>query len=589
VDAKTGRELWRFFVVPRPGEPGHETWPQNNLAWEWGGASIWLAPVVDPDLGLVYYGTGNPDPITYSGEVRAGNNLFTCSVIALDMKTGKLKWYYQFMHHDLWEQDVATPLVLYDQQVNGRLHKGVGAMRPDGYLFLLDRETGKPLIPVHERPVPQDSFEKTAPTQPFPDGDSILRSCDDWKDKVPAGFSVGCFAAPSPKIQNVLTYGVEVRFVPMSFSPQTGYFYAQGKDQLVWFRRGDDPLMSQFGVHAAYNIDKYADSVLAAIDSRTNKVVWKKIVPMTNGYGPGGSLTTAGGLAFHRMGDGTFQAFDAKTGDLLWQFQTGHPLGDSSPITYELDGQQYVAISAATSMWAFRLGGTVPQAAAPPAPRPYEAFTGPIEDAMEIQTASLIEVNGHYWVDHTAFHPYRARVKAGVPVTFTNNGYEDHTLLSLDGSWTTGLLHPSETITLTFAKPGEYTYACKEHPWSYGQLIVVESAAPTAEDRGAAGNQVARGKDAYQKSCAACHMASLGGNGEAAPALVGNDFLNRWSGRTGRDLLDKISTTMPTGTAGSLTPQAYLDIVAYILQVNEIPAGSREVNAEGLKNLSLVK
>jgi plastocyanin len=479
--------------------------------------------------------------------------------------------------------------------MNGKVRKGVGAMRPDGYLFLLDRETGKPLIPVHERAVPQDAFQKTAPTQPFPEGDSISRSCDDWKDKVPDGFSVGCFTAPSPKIQNVLTYGVEVRFVPMSFSPQTGYFYAQGKDQLVWFRRGEDPLMSQFGVHAAYNIDKYADSVLAAIDSRTNKVVWKKIVPMTNGYGPGGFLTTAGGLAFHRMGDGTFQAFDAKTGDVLWQFQTGHPLGDSSPITYELDGQQYVAISAATSTWAFRLGGTVPQAAAPPAPRPYEPFVGPIEDATEIQTASLIEVNGHYWVDHTAFHPYRARVMVGVPVTFTNNDLEDHTLVALDGSWTTGLLRAAEATTLTFDKPGEYSYRCKEHPWSYGQINVVAENAGSrlgAAQRQAGGGfaaQAARGKAAYAQSCSVCHQNNLGGNGEAAPSLAGNEFLSRWAGRNAGDLFDKVRTTMPTGAAGSLSPDAYMDIVAYILQVNEISGSGQELTATSSKSLSLTK
>lgn len=434
------------------------------------------ASAVDRELGLVYYGTSNAEPV-YSGEVREGNNLFTCSVIALDIKTGKLRWYYQFIHHDVWEEDVATPVVLYDTEVGGRMRKGIAALRPDGYLFLLDRETGKPLIPIHERPVPQDAFAKTAPTQPFPEGDSILRPCSDWKDKTLEGFVVGCYTAPSAHIQNVLTYGVDgARLVPMSFSPQTGYFYAQAKDQLLWFRRGEDPLMHQFGVHAAYNIDKYAYSVLAAIDSRTNKVVWKKIVPLANNFGPGGWLTTAGGLAFHRMGDGNFQAFDAKTGDVLWQFQTGHPAGDSSPVSYELDGQQYVAISAATAVWAFRLGGTVPPAAAPPPPPPYDAFTGPIENSDTIETASLFETTERgtrYWVDHTAFHPYRARVKAGVPVTFYNNGTEDHTIVALDGSWTTGILHPSETISLTFDKVGRHPYRCKEHPWSYGEVIVV--------------------------------------------------------------------------------------------------------------------
>ena len=327
LDAKTGREMWRFNVIPGPGEPGHETWPQNSDAWKRGSGSIWLAPVVDAELGLVYYGTGNPDPV-YAGEVRPGNNLYTSSVVALDIKTGRMKWYYQLIHHDLWEGDVATPLLLFDGQIAGQMRKGVAAMRPDGYLFLLDRQTGKPLITTEERPVPQNSFSNTSPTQPFPKGDSILQDCSEWKGKLPAGFVLGCFfTAPSSDAPNVLMPGVEVRYEPMSFSPQTQYIYVQGKDQLLWFRRGVDPYMHQFDVHSAMGIDKYAYSILAAIDTRTDKVVWRKKIPTTVGFGPGGWLTTAGGLAFHRLGDGNFAAFDAKTGETLWQFQTGHGTG----------------------------------------------------------------------------------------------------------------------------------------------------------------------------------------------------------------------------------------------------------------------
>ncbi|HLG87263.1 MAG TPA: PQQ-binding-like beta-propeller repeat protein, partial [Alphaproteobacteria bacterium] len=192
VDAKTGKILWRFHVVPAPGEKGHETWPRDNDVWKKGGGAVWVTPAVDPALGLVYLGTGNAIP-ELGGEVRAGDNLYTAAVVALDIKTGKLRWHYQTTHHDIFEQDLGTPLVLYDGDVGGKRVKGLAAMRTDGYLFLLDRRTGKPIIPIEERPVPQDAKLKTAPTQPFPVGaDEVGPNCVP-KDMVPAGFVPGCY------------------------------------------------------------------------------------------------------------------------------------------------------------------------------------------------------------------------------------------------------------------------------------------------------------------------------------------------------------------------------------------------------------
>ena len=165
-DAKTGKFLWSFDVVPGPGEPGHETWPQDSDIWKYGGGAIWTTPSVDAELGLVYLPTGNAVP-QFGGELRPGNNLYNNSVVALDLKTGKMRWYFQTIHHDIWEHDLSTPLVLYDTTFGGRTRKALAAMRTDGVLFILDRETGKPLAPVEERPVKQDAFLKTSPTQPF--------------------------------------------------------------------------------------------------------------------------------------------------------------------------------------------------------------------------------------------------------------------------------------------------------------------------------------------------------------------------------------------------------------------------------------
>src|SRR5581483_1247683 len=130
IDAKTGKFLWSFEVVPGPGEPGHDTWPADSDIWKYGGGALWTTPSVDAELGLVYLETGNAVP-QWGGELRPGNNLYNNSVVALDLKTGKMRWYFQAVHHDIWEADLSTPLVLYDTTIAGRARKVLMAMRTD--------------------------------------------------------------------------------------------------------------------------------------------------------------------------------------------------------------------------------------------------------------------------------------------------------------------------------------------------------------------------------------------------------------------------------------------------------------------------
>ena len=131
-DAKTGKPAWKFNTIPGPGEIGHDTWPKDSDAWTKGGAGVWMTPTIDPDLDLVIFGTGNPVPY-YGGEPRQGDNLFSDSVVALDLKTGKHRWHFQAVHHDLWEFDIAMPIAFYDVEVAGKPRKGVGFMRDDGF------------------------------------------------------------------------------------------------------------------------------------------------------------------------------------------------------------------------------------------------------------------------------------------------------------------------------------------------------------------------------------------------------------------------------------------------------------------------
>ena len=154
LDIKTGKQVWTFISIPGPGEVGHDTWPADSDAWEHGGGGVWATPTVDTELGLVIFGTGSAYP-QYGGDVRPGANLYTASVVAVDLKTGKYKWHFQTAHHEIWESDVGGPEILYDAKVDGKTVKAVAALRTDGYLFLLDRKTGKPIMPVEERPVKQ--------------------------------------------------------------------------------------------------------------------------------------------------------------------------------------------------------------------------------------------------------------------------------------------------------------------------------------------------------------------------------------------------------------------------------------------------
>ena len=485
LDAATGETQWTFFIVPRPGAFGHDTWPQDSNTWELGGGGVWLVGTVDPDLGMVYFSTGNPVPM-FGGEIRAGDNLFTASVVALDIETGERRWHYQVVHHDVWDADIATPLLLYEAEVEGRPRKALAAMRADGYLFLLDRETGEPLVPIEERPVPQDEYQRTAATQPFPVGaESILPDCAFWRDRVPPPFQLNCsgFTPPSVNQHTIVAPGVpipRVRVTPMSFSPQTGYIYAQGQAMVGLARRPQDPWLSNAGGFQLTLPDPVG--IIAAVDTRTSRVVWKHEVP-TALLGTSGPLTTAGGLMFRGAPDGLVEALDARTGERVWAFQTapeGARMRPGPAVAYELDGAQFIAISMGRELWAFTLDGTV-LARGVPVDDPWADLPqfGPApRETSAIETATLIEnpswsIGGRrYAIREHAFSPVRARVSAGVRVRFLNNGELAHTIAARDGSWTTSTLEPATWEFVTFDEPGTFLYHCTDHPWAIGEITV---------------------------------------------------------------------------------------------------------------------
>ncbi len=492
LDAGTGAVAWTFHVVPRPGTFGHDSWPPDSDVWEVGGGGVWLVGTGDPELGLVYFSTGNPVPM-YGGEIREGDNLFTASVLALDVETGERRWHYQVVRHDIWDADIATPVLLYEVEVNGQTRKALAAIRADGYLFLFDRETGDPLIPLEDRAVPQDAFLKTAATQPFPVGaERIIPDCSYWRDRVAPPYELSCsfFTPPSIDQQTVIGLGSPipmVRVTPMAFSPQTGYIYAQGRGHVGHAKRFEDPWISDNrpGGYLRVGLPE-STGVLAAVDPRTNRVAWKRDLPGGR-LATSGPLATAGGVVFWGSADGQLDAYDAQRGDRIWAFQmtpAGARLRPGPASSYAIAGTQYVTIPMGNELWAFTLDGPLPPRDEPAAEPLSDLvrWTGPPpRETAQIETATVRE--NPSWslggqrsaIDEHAFNPPRARVQTGTRVLIMNNGETSHTIAARDGSWSTGTLAPGMFEHVTVDTPGTFLFHCVDHPWAIGELTVEPS------------------------------------------------------------------------------------------------------------------
>ena len=376
-DAKSGKLVWTFYTIPGPGEFGHDTWPQDSNVWLYGGATVWQTPAVDPQLGLIYFTTGNPGP-DFNGGIRPGNNLFATSMVAVEARTGKYKWHFQQIHHDLWDYDGPNPVILFDLKINGRVRKAAAEANKAGWVYILDRTDGKPLIGIDERPVPQEPRQATSSTQPIPRGDAFVPQA---VDIAPEGYSLvnqGRTFTPfwlEPVVATPSTRG-GANWPPSSYDPSTNYFYVCATDQAGLFRGGDEvdkmPSEGQNYLGGAFGRPAInASGIFAALDMKTNRLVWQQRwkEPCYSG-----SVTTAGGLVFVGRSDGNLIALNAATGKRLWDFQTG--AGMNAPVSvFEYQGEEYVVAYSAgnvfagsprgDSIWLFSLKGTMKEA--PPA------------------------------------------------------------------------------------------------------------------------------------------------------------------------------------------------------------------------------
>jgi alcohol dehydrogenase (cytochrome c) len=319
---ETGERAWRTYMVPKPGEPGSETWPDDGEAWQRGGANCWVTSTYDPELNLLYVGTGNPAP-DFDGEVRPGDNLFTDSVVAVNADTGKIEFHYQYTPHDIWDYDSTMENILFE--LDGR--KCLAHFDKNGYFFVLDR-TNCELIRV------APFVDRITWGEIDSQGKITVRVGPD-KEGDPVHFW------PGPAGAKEWTHA--------SYNPKTGLFYVPVQDvgaTATRRRREFKESIPYWGAAVAVDGEDMAGSV-SAFDPSTGREVWRYRVDMPM---CASTLTTAGDLVFAGEPSGLFNALDAGSGELLWQFQcgSGH---HSSPTTYSIDGRQYVAVPTGWGGW----------------------------------------------------------------------------------------------------------------------------------------------------------------------------------------------------------------------------------------------
>ncbi|MBE3015037.1 PQQ-binding-like beta-propeller repeat protein [Microbispora sp. NEAU-D428] len=487
LDAATGEIAWIFWSAPGEGQFGNDTWEGDS--WKTGGAVPWIHPAIDPELGLVYWTFGGSYP-RLDGSSRGGDNLFANSIVALDAKTGKRKWHFQSVHHDIWDLDNVMAPVLIDIKIDKRVRKAVVYGSKVGMFYILDRTSGEPLHGMEERPVPQDERQKTSRTQPFPGGEPFIPQAprfDNATRPVPF-YAWGGLYTPHWDRATIIFPGAGGGgdWTHLSFNPETGWIYVGYGLINSGFSNSRDGR-----VNTSRPLGEYFAGGIAAVDPRTNKPVWTLDREWSLAHG-NGILTTAGRVMFQGGPDGVLHAMDDTNGDILWSFQCGAGV-HTSPVSYEIDGEQYIAVFAGGNglpypdiprgdhLWAFKLGGTVPPA---PAPVPPKKRNDIRVAAVNGTTVTL----GRVWdnaaqrpgakentVAQNAMSPQHLRVPVGTTVTFVNpadNAYAHAAVSFFEYEFDSGVLMPGQSFTHTFDTPGEFFYNDAIFPQNTGKIVV---------------------------------------------------------------------------------------------------------------------
>ncbi len=332
-DAHTGKEVWRFYTIPGPGEPGHDTWAGDS--WKHGGAAIWNTGSYDPETNLTFWGTGNPQP-DWDGRQRLGDNLYSDSVLALDADTGKLKWYYQFTPHDEMDYDSTQVAVLANIEWKGQPRKAMLWANRNGLMYVLDRVTGqfltgKPFVDVNW----MNGFDEKGRPMRVP-------------GKVPT---------PNGSLIKPTVLG-GTNWYPPSYSPHTGLFYISSWENTGtlareggWPKAAGDTAMGAATLGTNLKTEEEGYGAVQAFDPKTGERKWQFKM---NDITWAGVLSTASDLVFSGGREGYFFALNARTGELLWKAALGGQV-NSGPMSYSVNGRQYIAVCAGNALFTFAL------------------------------------------------------------------------------------------------------------------------------------------------------------------------------------------------------------------------------------------
>jgi len=333
-DAESGKLAWRFWTIPAPGEFGSSSWPGKSYLH--GGGTTWMPGTYDPELNTIFWGTSNPSP-DFEGSVRPGDDLYTDCLLALDPDTGKLKWFFQFTPHDLFDFDATETPVIVDLRYKGQLRKLIIEANRNGYVYTLDRATGEFLSAVR-----------------FAEKLNWAEGIDNKGRPIRSGLK------PTPEGTRVCPgFAGATNWYSPSFNPATGFLYFMTLEYCQNFFSAPTPQEFEEGKEFYSTGVKHiageqpAKKILVAYDVQSGTIAWKN-AQIGSGHSSGGTMATAAGLVFFGDDAQSLEALDARSGKALWHFNTGQAIS-ASPMTYAVEGCQFVAIAAGSDIFSFAL------------------------------------------------------------------------------------------------------------------------------------------------------------------------------------------------------------------------------------------
>ncbi|HTR37611.1 MAG TPA: PQQ-binding-like beta-propeller repeat protein [Bryobacteraceae bacterium] len=567
-DIHTGKQLWTFHVLPHKGEPGYDTWGKASAEYM-GNMAAWGSMTADEQLGYVYVPLSAPT-VSYYGGHRPGKNLYSDSLVVLNVKTGKLVWYFQMVHHDLWDYDSASPPVLADITVDGKRIKAVIATNKTGFLYVFDRVTGKPVWPIVERPVPQSTTpgEETSPTQPFPTKppaydrqgfteEDVIDFTPELHKKaleIVSHYKLGPLFTP-PSLMTAEKKGTLAmpsawgsgNWNTGAFDPETGIYYAVSMTQPTAYglAKATNPKATM-----AYWVP-FGEPDQPQPTTRRQRELLPGEVP--DDYTEPPDPLKVDGLPLMKPPYGRITAIDMNTGSKLWMV----PNGDgprNNPLLKDLNlpplgnlGRPVALVTKALLFLGDASNALFGRAgiAGPANFRAYDKATGAVIWQMDLPVGLT-----------------------GGPMTYMADG-KQMIVLPIGGK---GYGAGWVALALT------------------GQEAPVVTSAPSGGNVAASFNpaQAQQGRMVFETKCATCHGARVEG-GEHAPALTGNTFWSQWDQQTARALYGRIISTMPPDAPGTLSESDTIDVVSYILQLNQLPSGAAIENANQLNSRKLAR